>query len=193
MAKTFVRRLTRPSTANKYYIKYGRKFNGYNKCIMVNSSNGSVLPNCVGYAWGRYCECQGIHTCKLSTGDAENWYYKRDGYKRGQTPKLGAVICWSDSKGAGHVAIVEKIYENGDIITSNSAWNGSYFFIKNLKANNNYYFGSTYTFQGFIYPDTEFIDPDTPIPPEPQTLVPKSKFKWVLYERKFRKRNLTVK
>lgn len=188
MAKTFTRRIYRPADTNKYYVK--TTYRGYNKCALVNPLNGSVLPNCVGYSWGRFCECQGIHTCKLSTGDAGNWYYKRDGYKRGRTPKLGAVICWSDSQGAGHVANVEKVYANGNILTSNSAWNGSYFWTDTLKANNNYYFGKTYTFQGFIYPDTEFIDPDTPVPPEPQKIF-KSKFPWVLYARKFRKRHFT--
>ena len=53
----------------------------------------------------------------------------------------------------------------------------------------NYYMGSAYTFQGFIYPDTEFIDPDTPIP---IVVTPKTKkFPWYLYSRKLRKSHLT--
>jgi hypothetical protein len=43
----FVRRDNPPSNDNKYYIKTTK--GGYNKCIQIQS-NGSVLPNCVGYA-----------------------------------------------------------------------------------------------------------------------------------------------
>lgn len=186
MAISFVRRTGRPGVSNRYYIK--TTYHGYNKCILVNRLTGSVLPNCVGYSWGRFCECQKITSCKLSTGDAGNWYYKKDGYKRGKTPKLGAVICWSDSQGAGHVANVEYIYPNGNIITSNSAWNGSYWFEKELKKSNNYYFGATYTFQGFIYPTVEFTDDPQPVPPQPKKII-RSFFPWVLYSRKFRKRH----
>ena len=50
MAVEFERRLTAPSTDNKYYIKRNTTFNGYNRCIIINRDNGSVLPNCTGYA-----------------------------------------------------------------------------------------------------------------------------------------------
>lgn len=188
MAVVFQRRTTAPSTTNKYYIK--TTYNGYNKCIVINRSTGSVLPNCTGYAWGRFCEEQNIHNCNLSRGDAERWYSNTsDGYRRGSTPKLGAVICWHSTRSGGHVAIVEKINPDGTINTSNSAYNGSRFYMKMLRASNNYYMGSAYTFQGFIYPDTDFIDPDTPIPSDKEEK--KRKFPWVLYARKFRNRNLT--
>ena len=187
MAVVFQRRTAAPSYTNKYYIKTTK--GGYNKCIQIKP-DGSVLPNCVGYAWGRFCEEQNIHSCNLSRGNAENWYYHTsDGYARGNTPKLGAVICWHSTRSGGHVAIVEKVNNDGTILTSNSAYNGSRFYMKTLKASNNYYIGSAYTFQGFIYPDTEFIDPDTPIPTDSETK--KNRFPWVLYARKFRNRHLT--
>ena len=187
MAVVFQRRTAAPSYTNKYYIKTTK--GGYNKCMQIKP-DGSVLPNCVGYAWGRFCEEQNIHSCNLSRGNAENWYYHTsDGYARGNTPKLGAVICWHSTRSGGHVAIVEKINDDGTILTSNSAYNRSRFYMKTLKASNNYYMGSAYTFQGFIYPDTEFIDPDTPIPTDSETK--KNKFPWVLYARKFRNRHLT--
>ena len=180
----FSRRLTAPSTTNKFYIKTTK--GGYNKCIQIKE-DGSVLPNCVGYAWGRFMECQpNTYTCRLSRGNAENWYGYNDGYARGQTPKLGAVICWHSTRSGGHVAIVEKIYANGTILTSNSAYNGKRFYTKTLYPPN-YYMGSAYSFQGFIYNPTEFIDPDTPIPPTPKKAI-KHKFPWVLYARKFRER-----
>lgn len=131
-------------------------------------------------------ECQpNVHTCNLSRMNAELWYpYVADGYQRGQTPKLGAVICWHSTRSGGHVAIVEEIKANGDIVTSNSAYSGSYFYMKTLSPSNNYYMGSAYTFQGFIYNPTNF-DPPTPPTPTPST-EKKSKFPWVLYARKLR-------
>lgn len=181
MSVTFVKRDSAPSNSNLYYIKTTN--GGYNKCIKIQS-NGSVLPNCTGYAYGRFMECQNVHTCKLSRANAESWYeHTSDGYDRGSTPKLGAVICWYSSKSGGHVAIVEEIYDNGDIMTSNSAYGGSRYYNKKLKKSNNYYMGSAYSFQGFIYNPTDFTD--TPEPVEVEE--PKKKnFPWVLYARKFR-------
>lgn len=190
MAREYIRRTTGPSSTNRFYIKRERPYNGYNRCMLINSSTGSVLPNCTGYAWGRYCEEQGITDCRLSRGDAGNWYYKNDGYRRGRTPKLGAVICWSNPKTGGHVAIVEKINSNGTIETTNSAYHGSRFYQTSLRPPN-YYMGSDYTFQGFIYSDVEFYDSETPIPPEPQVQSKRNKFKWAIYSKKLRNRRLT--
>ena len=189
MIQEFVERTTAPSSTNKYYIKTTK--NGYNKCVAIDKTTGSVLPNCTGYAYGRFMECQyNVTTCNLSRGQAEWWYNNIiDGYQRGRTPKLGAVICWSSTKSGGHVAIVERINDDGTILTSNSAYDGSKFYTTTLKASNNYYMGSAYTFQGFIYNPTTFI---SPTPPEPPTPIPaglsKNKFPWVLYARKFRNR-----
>jgi hypothetical protein len=135
---------------------------GVNFCILVKDK--SVLPNCVGYAWGRWTELLG-DIPKLSRSNAENWWGKADGYSRGQTPKLGAVACWRKglagvaSDGAGHVAIVEDILQDGSIVTSNSAWNGTMFYKREIKPP--YNIGSSYTFQGFIYLPIEFA-PNTP-------------------------------
>ena len=179
---TFTPRTTRPADDNLYYIKTTK--GGYNKCIQIQS-DGRVLPNCTGYAWGRFMECQtGVTNCNLSRANAELWYpFVADGYQRGRTPKLGAVICWHSTKSGGHVAIVEEIKPNGDIVTSNSAYSGKYFYMKTLSPSNNYYMGSAYTFQGFIYNPTDFDDnPPTPSPRADK----KRKFKWVLYARHLR-------
>lgn len=118
---------------------------------------GYGLPNCTCYAWGRFWEISDpdndySNRPTLSTGNAGQWYsYTQDGYTRGSIPKLGAVACFSDDTGgAGHVAIVEKIKPNGDIITSNSAYNGSFFYTQTLYASKGYSY-SQRTFQGFIY------------------------------------------
>ena len=114
---SFSPRNTRPANSNLYYIKTTK--GGYNKCIQIQS-DGRVLPNCTGYAWGRFMECQNnVHSCNLSRANAELWYGNTaDGYSRGSTPKLGAVICWHSTRSGGHVAIVEEIRSNGDILQS---------------------------------------------------------------------------
>lgn len=145
----WVPRLKAPSTTDKNWIHYTA--GGYNYCIKIYGN--SCLPNCVGYAWGRWRELLGKKH-NLSCSDAERWYGKNDGYKRGTTPKLGAVICWrkgradTDADGMGHVAIVEKINADGSITCSNSAYYSTRFWLSTHKPP--YHF-SGYTFQGFIY------------------------------------------
>ena len=146
----YVARLKEPSTDNRYWIKTTK--GGLNECILIKGN--SCLPNCVGYAWGRWYELLGKKP-KLSKGNAENWYNYNDGYKRGKTPKLGAVICWRKGKagnandGAGHVAIVEQINADGSIVASESNYGGSRFNVRKLSKT--FYLGKSYTFQGFIY------------------------------------------
>lgn len=155
----FKKRLTAPSTTDKNWTHYTK--GGLNKCILIEGN--SCLPNCVGYAWGRWYELLGKEP-KLSRGNAENWYGHNDGCKRGSTPKLGAVICWrkgqagNEADGAGHVAIVEEIKSDGSIVTSNSGYKSTRFYTKTVKAPN-YYIGSAYAFQGFIYLPIEFDEP----------------------------------
>jgi len=84
----FTPRLKAPSTTNMYYLKKGRIANALNECIEI--AKGSCLANCVGYVWGRFFEIIGSRP-KLAKGNAENMCNGKDGYKRGQAPKLGAV------------------------------------------------------------------------------------------------------
>ena len=117
---------------------------------------GYGLPNCTCYAWGRFWEISdpngdGSNKPTLPTSDAGKWFEKVSGYETGNTPKLGAVICWSaNDGGAGHVAIVEEIKANGDIVVSQSGWGSSYFWTSTVYKENGYN-TSGYTFQGFIY------------------------------------------
>lgn len=178
MAEVFTPRTTAPSKSDLHWIK--TTHGGYNKCIVIDESTGSVLPNCTGYAWGRFLEENNLTDCNLSRGNAEIWFTNTgDGYTRGQTPKLGAVICWHSTHSGGHVAIVEEIYPDGSINTSNSAYNGKRFYMKKLSPPN-YHMGSAYTFQGFIYPPNEFT-PDTPT-----KQIKRKKFPFVLYANKLR-------
>ena len=157
----FVPRLTAPSAADKYYLHTSK--GGLNECIHI--SGGSCLPNCVGYAWGRFYEITGERP-KLSRANAEMWYgFTADGYKRSSTPALGAIVCWSkgvvgnENDGAGHVAVVERIETNGDIVTSNSAYGGSRFYTQTYKKSAGYCFGA-YKFQGFILPPVQIKNND---------------------------------
>ena len=150
----FKARLTEPSTSNKYWIHTSK--GGVNECILITGN--SCLPNCVGYTWGRFYEASGKRP-KLSRANAENWYSYNDGYERGKTPKLGAVICWSKGKvgngndGAGHVAFVEEVYDDESILVSASDYGGRRFYTRKY---NKPYSMNEYTFQGFIYnPDVK--------------------------------------
>ena len=147
----FKPRLTAPAATDRHWIHVSK--GGLNSCILI--SGNSCIPNCVGYAWGRFYEIMG-KAPKLSRANAEMWFcYTQDGYKRGQTPKLGAVICWRKGKagwasdGAGHVAIVEKVNNDGSILISESGYKAFRFRTRVLRPP--YAIGSAYTFQGFIY------------------------------------------
>lgn len=143
---SFVQRTAAPDTDNAYYYA-NNPFN----------ASGYGLPNCTCYAWGRFWECGGGSRPSLGLGNAEDWYSYPDGYSRGTTPKLGAVLCWrkgaagDNSDGAGHVEIVEQINEDGSIITSGSAYNGYMFRRKTRYNSSGNWDGGEYIFQGFIY------------------------------------------
>ena len=146
----FKARTTAPSTSSKYWKHTSA--GGVNSCLLIKS--GSVLPNCVGYAWGRFYEILGSKP-KLSRRNAELWYgYTADGYKRGKKPKLGAVVCWAKDKvgnssdGVGHVAIVEKIYKDGSFLVSQSGYGSKRFWTSKIPPSG---YIKGYVFQGFIY------------------------------------------
>ena len=157
-------RLTAPSKSDKNFIHYSK--GGYNTCIMIDKNTGSVLPNCVGYAQGRLLEILGAKApnWKLPACNAEDWIdvARKNGFKTGKTPKLGAVIVWSkgkkhnESDGCGHVAVVEKIYDNNDIGISESAYGGREFWTERIKKASGYKFRNGYKFDGFIYCGIEF-------------------------------------
>lgn len=145
---SYVPRLTAPSSTDKYWIS--TDYGGYNECMHI--SGGSVLPNCVGYAWGRFMEILGS-TPSLSTNDASSWYgHTSDGYSRGSQPQPGAVICWGGGSydGAGHVGIVEAVNSDGSIVISASDYGGSRWYSCTLTPPDYYIYSGLY-FQGFIY------------------------------------------
>lgn len=115
---------------------------------------GNILTgNCVGYSYGRFMEVMGATKCKLSHRNAGLWWGNTaDGYERGKTPRLGAVICWAKGKEPGHVANVEQINKDGSIVTSESGYSAKRdFWTQQRKAGGNWGQNSLYQFQGFIY------------------------------------------
>ena len=143
-------RTSQPSKSSKYYSSSGNPFerSGYGMW-----SNGG---NCTAYAWGRFHEILGSTSdspgCHLGTGNAEDWWSQTSGYKKSQTPALGAVLCLKNGpySGYGHVAIVEKISSDGKTIwTSESGYRAYVFKYRERKAPN--WNSEGYGFQGFIY------------------------------------------
>ena len=155
----FKPRTTKPEAGNKYYITKAR--GGYSNAIQGKPTDPDcdVLSNCVGYAYGRFNEIGGYGYCKyLTPVNAENFIQYAGGLTVGQTPKVGACMVWkkgatlSNSDGAGHVAIVEKVISSTQVLTSESGWGSSAFWTKTRsKGSGNWGAGSGYTFLGFIY------------------------------------------
>lgn len=151
----FVPRLTAPSETDPNWIM--RSAGGKNPCIRGwNSTGGSVLANCCGYVIGRSLELFGNDAYSLP------WQYNAKEYfpnlkeseiwKKSNKPSLGAIICFyrAGSAQGGHVGVVEQINSDGSITTSNSAWEGSRFYVETWKPPT-YSWSANYIFQGFIY------------------------------------------
>lgn len=162
----FIPRTECPKADNQWYCRKGH--GGESPCIPGKPEKwpGSVLANCVGYAYGRVAEILGeFIKIGFSYGvkpySAQNWWAAKDGLARGQIPALGAVACWTKAdKSMGHVAVVEKIYSDGSWQSSESAYNGSAWKTRKYPRTS---YRAGFKFQGFIY----LPDRPTPIPHDP--------------------------
>lgn len=157
---TYTARTIAPSTTDKNWLKYPY---GNNHALEISPSSHSVLPNCVGYVHGRWAEL-GENETKLCRGNANAYFgYTQDGFKRGQTPKLGAIVCWDSAK-YGHVGIVERIYSDGTLLISQSNYGGTRFYTKVVNPKT---WPVGYTLQGYIYPKNTYTDSiGTPVDPD---------------------------
>ena len=161
MAYTYKKRV---NTNKKHSINYPN-----NNPFKKNASTGG---NCTWWAWGRFKE---VYT--KATGKSLSWtagggnacaFYRimgNAGYKRGKTPKPGAIICWGYNGRAegnpGHVAFVEYVYKNGDIEISQSGWSSGPLANRKITKKSGYKFGyNNDHFNGFIYNKVEFTNPD---------------------------------
>lgn len=164
-------RFTQPESGNPFWT--GTSYGGYNRQIIpadygsLSAWYGSVLANCTGYVHGRWMELGGVtsEVYGISNGNASTYFSHNDGYERGQTPRLGAIACYSGGLygGAGHVAIVEQINVDGSCVVSQSNYGISIFEVVTLPANGyNPWTAQGLVFNGFIYhPDIH----DTPVKP----------------------------
>ena len=152
---------------NKYYIR--KVTGGLNGAVAGSPTQpyANVLDNCVGYANGRYNEVWNDPDLKgivksfhvQLTCNAENFIEsaKRQGLKISKTPVIGGIMVWqkgaslSGRDGAGHVAVVERVYDDGTILTSESGW-ASWAFKTVRRDNSNGRWGqnSYYKFRGCI-------------------------------------------
>jgi surface antigen len=138
----FTPRTTQPPSSDRRYFSNDNPFH----------RAGFGMPNCTTYAWGRAHEILG-RAPTLNTGNARFWFSNNGGfpnandrYPRGQSPRLGAIAVWNNGT-AGHVAVVERVYANGNVDISESSWGGTMFrYRQNVNPRTVYS-----SFLGFIY------------------------------------------
>lgn len=167
---------------NKYYIR--TVTGGLNGAVAGEPTQpyANVLDNCVGYANGRFNESINDPDLKgvvkafkyQLTCNAENFIEsaKRQGLKISSTPIEGGIMVWqkgatlSGGDGAGHVAFVERVYDDGTILTSESGW-ASWAFKTVRRDNINGRWGqnSLYRFRGCIINPSIKNPKVVPVPP----------------------------
>lgn len=142
----FTIRKTKPKN-NKCYIR--KASGGWSNAIQGKPVDkyANVLANCVGYANGRFAEIMneilGTEGIKYQlVCNAENFIEKakKYGLRVAKKPHAGGILVWqkgktqSGSDGAGHVAVVEELYNENSIYTSESNYGGTAFL--NVKRSN---------------------------------------------------------
>lgn len=135
-------------------------------------------------------------------GNAHTWWNQSIGkYKRGNVPKVGAVIVLSKTSRLkyGHLAVVKRIIDSRNIEVAHSNWGGdpktrSFVYnrmpVVDTSANNSWSsarfwnypsssYGSVYSVSGFIYPNADttpsLVSTLAPLPQPPVVPTPKSK------------------
>lgn len=157
----FKARTTRPEKNNKYYIR--QVSGGYSGAVQGKPKDKycDVLSNCVGYANGRFNEIIGANKCKYQLiCNAENFVERAKSYglKTSSKPQVGAIMCWQkgatlgNADGAGHVAVVEKVISDTEVMTSESGYGCTKpFWNQNRKkGSGNWGMSSPYKFRCFI-------------------------------------------
>jgi GH25 family lysozyme M1 (1,4-beta-N-acetylmuramidase) len=171
-----------PKKNNKYYNNksHGGLSDAVNGYPMI--SGLTVLDNCVGWANSRFNEIcndpnlEGIvKKFKYQlVCNAENFIEsaKKQGLKISYVPVEGGIMVWqkgatlSGGDGAGHVAVVERVYNDGTILTSESGW-ASWTFKTVRRDNTNGRWGQNeyYRFRGCIINPTVKDPKVVPVPP----------------------------
>lgn len=168
----------------------------------------TALANCTGYAEGRsleiYCEATGFDPIEnnghpwliFSSHNAGEWYDVADNSQdfsvNPTTPSAGAIMVWTQSGNAGHVAIVEEVIDNDTVITTESGYDGiagrTWLSHTRRRGQNGLWDGDLFTmggyqFLGFIA-NLGGFSPIPPEPPEPPVPPTSKKSKWWMYMKK---------
>jgi surface antigen len=99
-----------------------------NTSAAVGSGNPFPYPACTWWADQRYHALHGIYVPWMTNSDAFLWTQRayQFGWHVSSTPSAGAIINLQPGvQGAsylGHVAVVEQVLGNGDVIASNLSW-----------------------------------------------------------------------
>lgn len=128
---TFSARINlQPSNDNPFYISASTPNSlgklGLSQCCDSEDAYLNVLPNCVGYACGRFNEIIGEMKYPSFNCNAKNFIKRAREYYPGlqiaSVPTLGGILVWAGSE-YGHVAVVEQIAADGDsCVISESNW-----------------------------------------------------------------------
>lgn len=154
----FIPRTTAPKKDNAFYYS--------NKNIFYSCGYG--MPNCTAYTHGRFMEITGKDSyCRGNAGGWIEEAKKKQKYEISTEPQLGAIIVWKNpnTKDSGHVAVVEEIKPNGNIVCSNSAYKGTVFYMQEFSYAKHFAWtssktGKKYEFQGFILPPEYVKEPE---------------------------------
>ena len=139
---------------------------GVSTCIVIkNCAAGlNTLPNCVSGAVGAYNKAACADLTKPAfkylsyPPNAENIYEyaKKQGLPVSSEPAVGAIIVWqkgatlAGSDGAGHVAFIYKIDDDGNIFTSESEYNGRAWVNRSYSKASGYFYANGYKLLGFV-------------------------------------------
>lgn len=159
-----------PDINSNYYIMTA--YGGWSPCIQGNNAHGlrpfpgSVLPNCSGFATGRYNERLNLGACTwLGSWNGGDFLVNgmAQGLPAGTDPVVGGAMVWRNS-GDGHVAIVEQIISPTEIICAESGWDwttNAWEYRTHYYNNGSWHGNPNYIYQGCLYP------PGTPPGPLP--------------------------
>ena len=167
---------------NKYYIR--KVTGGLNAAVAGDPTQpyANVLDNCVGGANGRFNEIINDPDLKgivkpfkyQLVCNAENFIEsaKKQGLKISPTPIEGGIMVWqkggtlSGNDGAGHVAVVERVYDDGTIMTSESGWKSwAWKTVRRDNSNGRWGQNSAYKFRGCIINPSITNPKVVPVPP----------------------------
>lgn len=139
----FVPQLTAPSRSDKWFIQ--KAHGGYSECIAGKPLwfKGSVLDNCVGFAWGLAAKRENNQKCnigvpktrlnhgKYNPTSAQYWIDYANGRKVLQAPVLGGIIVYKHTNSnSGHLMSIEEIGKDYVIAVGSGYGDNGYLFKK---------------------------------------------------------------